>query len=167
MKCRATNPCNAYVYRVCPWTTRLLDCRRVWRSRWSRYCSRLSLLGCGCTCSLNYLCRNLSRTGCCSESFQVCTLWDKCYINDSERKEGRKERRKEGRKECRTNSPPLLFTRPSVCVHKSRTLILPTACILSLLAWTEREKQKQQNEMLIRGLGGGGCRQEKLAQWFT
>lgn len=133
------NPCKAYVYRVCPWTSRLHQCRPVWRSHCSRCCSRLSLLCRGGTCSPNYSCRTLSRTGRCSESLHVCSLQDKRDISDRVRKEG-----------VQKESPPLLFTRLSACVHKSSTLILPTACILSLLAWTEGEKQKQQNDILIR-----------------
>lgn len=85
-------------------------------------------------------------------------------MNDSARKEGRIE----GRSLEGADFPPLLFTRLSACVHKSRTLIPPKACILSLLAWTERRTQKQQNEILIRGWRGrGGLGYAKLAQWFT
>lgn len=137
-----------YADRVCPLTSILHHYKPVWKSRCSRRCRGLSLLFCWHMCSPNYLCRNLSHTGGCSESFPVCSLWDKRYINYRATREGAQNNPK-------LLALPLLLTKVSVCIHKIRTPILPIVFILSLRAWTERKKHKEDNEILIQREGEG------------
>lgn len=77
-----------YADRVCPLTSIFHHYKPVWKSRCGRCCRGLSLLFCRHRCSPMYLCRNLSRTEGCSESFPVGSLWDKRYVNYCATKEG-------------------------------------------------------------------------------
>lgn len=137
-----------YPDRVCPLTSILHHYRPVWKSRCSRRCRGLSLLSCRHMCSPKYLCQNSSRKGRPSERFPVCSLWDKHYINYCATKEG-------AQKTPKLPALPLLLTKVRVCIHKIRTPILPIVFILSLREWTESQKHKEDNEILIQGEGEG------------